>query len=147
MSLQESILFYASSSTIKSWLYILIGILVAYQLIISTYNLLFHPLRYVPGPQLAAATYFLEFWYDVVLFGRYTKRIEQMHEQYGKIDLTISSKLPLRLRAMLIKCLGPIVRISPNEVHCNDSNFIDEVYAIGTRKRDKPIHQVRGSGM
>ncbi|KAG4032396.1 hypothetical protein MFRU_007g02990 [Monilinia fructicola] len=124
MSLQESILFYASSSTIKSWLYILIGILVAHQLIISTYNLLFHPLRYVPGPQLAAATYFLEFWYDVVLFGRYTKRIEQMHEQYG-----------------------PIVRISPNEVHCNDSNFIDEVYAIGTRKRDKPIHQVRGSGI
>lgn len=42
--------------------------------------------------------------------------------------------------------LGPIVRISPDEVHCSDSRFIDEIYATGNRKRDKPIHQVRGTG-
>ena len=43
-------------------------------------------------------------------------------------------------------CLGPVVRTSPDEVHCSDSRFIDEIYATGKRKRDKPIHQVRGAG-
>lgn len=38
-----------------------------------------------------------------------------------------------------------MVRISPNEVHCNDTAFSDEVYAVGGRKRDKPQHQVNGS--
>jgi hypothetical protein len=41
--------------------------------------------------------------------------------------------------------LGPIVRISPNEVHCNDIRFSDEIYAVGGRKRDKPLHQINGS--
>ncbi|KAK8113857.1 hypothetical protein PG999_005926 [Apiospora kogelbergensis] len=40
---------------------------------------------------------------------------------------------------------SPIVRISPNELHCNDINFGDEIYAVGGRKRDKPLHQVNGS--
>ena len=48
--------------------------------------------------------------------------------------------------AMLTYVSGPLVRISPDEVHCSDSRFIDEIYATGSRKRDKPIHQVRGSG-
>jgi hypothetical protein len=41
--------------------------------------------------------------------------------------------------------LGPVVRISPNEVHCNDISFSDEIYAVGGRKRDKPLHQINGS--
>lgn len=41
--------------------------------------------------------------------------------------------------------LGPIVRINPNEVHCNDINFADEIYTVGARKRDKPQHQINGS--
>jgi len=41
--------------------------------------------------------------------------------------------------------LGPIVRINPNEVHCNDVSFADEIYAVGGRKRDKPLHQINGS--
>ncbi|KAF3062236.1 Trichodiene oxygenase [Daldinia childiae] len=40
---------------------------------------------------------------------------------------------------------GPIVRISPNETHCNDVDFIDEIYATSNRKREKPLHFVRGS--
>lgn len=39
---------------------------------------------------------------------------------------------------------GPIVRISPNETHCNDVAFSDEIYAVGGRKRDKPLHQING---
>lgn len=40
---------------------------------------------------------------------------------------------------------GPIVRINPHEVHCNDISFADEIYAVGGRKRDKPVHQINGS--
>lgn len=40
---------------------------------------------------------------------------------------------------------GPLVRISPNEIHCADVNFSDEIFAIGTRKRNKPAHQVNGT--
>nr|URT29637.1 AmpG [Beauveria felina] len=50
------------------------------------------------------------------------------------------------LKSML-KLSGPIVRINPHEVHCNDRHFIEEIYALGNRKRDKPLHQVLGSGV
>lgn len=42
---------------------------------------------------------------------------------------------------------GPIVRISPNETHCADMAFSDDIYALGNRKRDKPIHQINGSAI
>jgi cytochrome P450 len=35
---------------------------------------------------------------------------------------------------------GPLVRIGPNELHCNDPSFIDEIYASSGRKRDKQAH-------
>ncbi|PYH87798.1 cytochrome P450 [Aspergillus ellipticus CBS 707.79] len=89
----------------------------------AVWNLAFHPLSRIPGPKLAGATYLPEFYYDVVLGGQYTNRIQKMHADYG-----------------------PLVRISPNEVHCSDPRFINEIYAVGGRRRDKPVHQVRGSG-
>ncbi|KAI1506236.1 cytochrome P450 [Biscogniauxia marginata] len=98
---------------------------ITYHLLRAAWNVSpLHPLSRIPGPKLAAATYLPEIWYDVVKFGRYTKQIEAMHKTYG-----------------------PIIRISPHEVHCNDAQFIDEIYAVGGRKRDKPRHQVSGSAM
>lgn len=35
------------------------------------------------------------------------------------------------------------MRINPDELHCNDPQFVDEIFAIGTRKRNKPAHQLR----
>ncbi|RDW81033.1 cytochrome P450 [Aspergillus mulundensis] len=99
-----------------------VGTWILFQLGKCIYNLFFHPLHHIPGPWLAAATYLPEFYYDIVQGGRYTRRIQQMHEKYG-----------------------PIVRISPHEIHCNDFRFINEIYASGSRKRDKPAHQVTGS--
>ena len=43
------------------------------------------------------------------------------------------------------RTIGPLVRINPHEVHCNDVSFADEIYAVGGRKRDKPVHQINGS--
>ncbi|GJC88005.1 cyrochrome P450 monooxygenase [Colletotrichum liriopes] len=103
----------------------LVGVWLVYQFFKALYNVSpLHPLSHIPGPKLSAATYIPEFYYDVILFGRYTREIHRMHEQYG-----------------------PIVRINPHEVHCNDVNFSDEIYAVSGRKRDKPVHQINGSAL
>lgn len=97
----------------------------AYHILKALYNVSpLHPLSHIPGPRLAAATYLPEFYYDVVKFGRYTSEIREMHKAYG-----------------------PLVRINPNEIHCNDINFSDEIYAVGGRKRNKPAHQVNGTAL
>lgn len=94
-----------------------------FQFLKALYNVSpLHPLYAIPGPKLAAATYLPEFYWDVIKFGRYTRKIKEMHVVYG-----------------------PLVRISPTEIHCADVNFSDEIFAIGTRKRNKPAHQVNGT--
>lgn len=42
---------------------------------------------------------------------------------------------------------GPIVRISPREVHVNDVKFYEEIYAPATRKREKVREWVEGFGL
>ncbi|KAL7621992.1 hypothetical protein AAE478_007493 [Parahypoxylon ruwenzoriense] len=97
-----------------------VAIWVLYQLLKALYNLSrFHPLNHIPGPTLARATYLPEFYYDVIKHGRYTKQIRQMHDKYG-----------------------PIVRISPDELHCCDVNFTEEIYARSNRERNKSQHWV-----
>lgn len=47
--------------------------------------------------------------------GKYFQRVAEMHKKYG-----------------------PIVRITPNEVHFADPEFLDELYPTGGRKINKP---------
>ena len=68
----------------------LVGTLVVYQCTKMVYNVFYHPLCHIPGPKLAGATYLLEFYYDVIKSGSYTKRIWQMHQQYGIILLHLA---------------------------------------------------------
>ncbi|EQB51707.1 cytochrome P450 [Colletotrichum gloeosporioides Cg-14] len=124
MSLWEETVWSRTDILPKSLVLVAVGTYIAYHVSKVIYNLFFHPLRHIPGPRLAAATYIPEFYYDVLRSGSYTRQIMQMHAKYG-----------------------PIVRISPNEVHCGDNRFIEDIYAVGNRKRDKPLHQVRGSGV
>ncbi|RKL19410.1 hypothetical protein BFJ68_g3684 [Fusarium oxysporum] len=72
------------------------------------YRLYLSPLAKIPGPRLAALTFFYEFYYDVVKRGKFLWKIQELHRQYG-----------------------PIVRINPYEVHINDDSFYDEIYASG----------------
>ncbi|KAK0763227.1 LOW QUALITY PROTEIN: hypothetical protein N5P37_004213, partial [Trichoderma harzianum] len=95
------------------------GFWAVYKLLRPIYNITLHPLAGFPGPVLAGASYWYEGYFDLILWGRYTGEIARMHEKYG-----------------------PIVRINPDELHCSDPHFIDEIFAIGTRKRNKPAHQL-----
>ncbi|KAM0230947.1 hypothetical protein ACHAP5_011223 [Fusarium lateritium] len=81
------------------------------------YRLYLSPIAKVPGPKLAALTFFYEFYYDAICRGRFLWKIQELHRQYG-----------------------PIVRINPYEVHINDANFYDEIYANGPHR---PRNKVR----
>jgi cytochrome P450 len=97
---------------------------IGYQVAIALYNVSpFHELSRFPGPKIAAATYLYEAYYDWWLVGRYGKVIARMHERYG-----------------------PIVRINPDELHCSDPAFTDEIYAGPGRVRDKWQHQLNTGG-
>jgi cytochrome P450 len=82
--------------------------------IVSTtiYNLYFSPISHIPGPKLAAATWWYEYYFDIVTYGKYIFKIMEMHKQYG-----------------------PIVRISPHEVHISDPDFYDTLYASTSHNR------------
>lgn len=69
-----------------SWLFIAASAattFILYSIALVIYRLYFHPLAKFPGPKLAAATLWYEFYYDVNKYGSYIWRIKEMHEQYG----------------------------------------------------------------
>ncbi|KAL8821025.1 MAG: hypothetical protein Q9223_000864 [Gallowayella weberi] len=84
---------------------------ISYTISLVISRLFLSPIASIPGPKLAAFSFWYEFYYDVLLRGRYTWKIAELHEKYG-----------------------PIVRINPFEVHINDPDFYDEVY-VGPSKR------------
>lgn len=56
---------------------------VVYVIGLYVYRMYFDHLSHIPGPKLAAASLWYEFYYDVILKGRYTYKIKELHEQYG----------------------------------------------------------------
>jgi hypothetical protein len=50
----------------------------------ALYRLYFHPLAHIPGPKLAALTWWYEFYFDGILQGRYVFKIQELHKQYGR---------------------------------------------------------------
>lgn len=65
------------------YLCLLLGALLLYGGGLAVYRLFFHPLRKFPGPRLAAATLWYEFYYDVCREGQLIWKIQEMHEEYG----------------------------------------------------------------
>ena len=61
-----------------------------YLVVLVFYRLCFSPLANFPGPKLAAATLWYEYYYDVVKRGRYTWKIAELHAQYGALLLGAS---------------------------------------------------------
>ncbi|CAH0042558.1 unnamed protein product, partial [Clonostachys rhizophaga] len=80
----------------------------AYLVIVGTHRLYFHPLAKFPGPKLASVTQWYEIFYDIFHKGQFTFEIQRMHQKYG-----------------------PIVRINPEELHIDDPDYYDVIYATG----------------
>lgn len=70
------------------------------------YRLYLGPLANFPGPKLAAATLWYEFYYDVIKHGQYTFKIKELHRKYG-----------------------PIIRISPYELHVDEPDYYQELFS------------------
>ncbi|KAI1754811.1 cytochrome protein [Xylaria castorea] len=91
---------------------------VLYALSLGYYRLYLSPLASVPGPKLAALTGWVEAYYDILHGegGQFMFKYREWHEKYG-----------------------PIVRITPYEVHIQDASFYDILYATNraaTKRKD-----------
>ncbi|KAB8252844.1 cytochrome P450 [Aspergillus flavus] len=60
------------------------------------------------------------FYYDAVQSGQYVFKIQELHKQYG-----------------------PIIRVTPDEVHINDVGYLDTIYAPSMTRLDKYDYQLR----
>ncbi|KAK0615773.1 cytochrome P450 [Bombardia bombarda] len=89
-------------------------IVTVYALYGAVWRLYLSPISHVPGPKLAALTWWYEFYYDIILGGQYTFKIIELHRTYG-----------------------PIIRINPYEIHIGDPEFHSELYPTSNRRRDK----------
>lgn len=54
-----------------------------YSIGLVIYRLFLSPLSKFPGPKIAAATHYYEFYHNYWRQGQYIYRIEEMHKKYG----------------------------------------------------------------
>ncbi|KAK8875228.1 trichodiene oxygenase [Apiospora arundinis] len=107
---------------INPWAILAVAVF-AYFATLVFYRLFLDPLARFPGPKLAAISRWYEAYYDVVLGGKYTFKIAQLHKEYG-----------------------PIIRISPYELHVSDPAFFDTIYRM-TGRWDKYSWAVDAFGL
>lgn len=89
-----------------SWLFSLGTLTTATILYVAglvVYRLYFSPLAQFPGPKLAVATGWYEFYHDIVKDGLFFKKIQKLHEQYGMCSC--SSKSSCNLHSRKLKCM------------------------------------------
>lgn len=94
----------------------ILGLCLAYVVYIVIWRTYLSPIAHFPGPKLARVTYLYEFYYDIILGGKYIWKIREMHIKYG-----------------------PVVRINPGGLHVADPTFWDVMYTHSTERnrRDK----------
>lgn len=75
--------FLEDCSKVNVLLVFILATTILYSLGLAIYRLTLDPLAGFPGPKLAAATYWYEFYYDWWCQGKYIFKIEKMHGKYG----------------------------------------------------------------
>ncbi|KAL4925323.1 cytochrome P450 [Aspergillus undulatus] len=90
----------------------------AYLVSIVIYRLYLSPIAHFPGPKLAALTVMYEFYWEAVRNGQFTFHIGELHKRYG-----------------------PIVRISPTELHVNDPDYYEVIYSHNSVRNKYPYYQ------
>ncbi|OJJ70134.1 hypothetical protein ASPBRDRAFT_45449 [Aspergillus brasiliensis CBS 101740] len=97
--------------------------LVVYFTMLVMYRLWLSPLSRFPGSPLAKTTYLYEFYYDWVKPGQYYRKIHEMHQ-----------------------CYGPIIQVSPDELHISDPSYHKQLFVMGgARKTDLYPASYRGT--
>ena len=104
-----------SSLDAKQVLFFTIVLFITWILSLAVQRLFLSPLSKIPGPRLAALTYWYECYYDVFQPGRYPWKLKELHDQYG-----------------------PIIRSNPTVVHISDLNFLDTIYSSKERNDPSP---------
>ena len=104
----------SSQLSITEAISIFVSVYLAYGILLALYRIYLHPLSKYPGPKLAVATGWYAFYFEVIKRGRFAWEIKRMHEIYG-----------------------PVVRITPDELHVSEPAFYDELYASTGKRRDK----------
>jgi hypothetical protein len=82
---------------------------------VVVYRLFFHPLAQIPGPKLAALTFFYQTYYSFKDGSRFYKKVGLLHKKYG-----------------------PIVRITPNELSLSDPENYETIYYVGSKYAKDP---------
>jgi hypothetical protein len=98
----------------RTYIYALGLCTVVYISAVIFYRLILSPLAGFPGPRLAAATRLYETYFQIIKGGTFTWHINDLHDQYG-----------------------PIVRITPWEIHIKDPDYYNTVYTGPGRHRNK----------
>jgi len=102
-------------ASFSPFLSLFVATFVSYVIVLGIYRLYFSRLSHIPGPKLAALTYYYQSYYDLwPTHGRFLFQCRELHKQYGAI-----------------------VRIGPDEIHIDDPDFYNEIYTSNTRRRDK----------
>lgn len=130
-----------------------------YLLSLATYRLLLSPLAKFPGPRLAALTRKYESYYEAVQNYEYVWKIKKLHQKYGETSTFLPrlSLLDFRLhcQAQGYKAefahpwnSGPIIRISPHELHIDDADFFDQLNSFQGKWNKDPYtaHQFANPG-
>ncbi|PYH88418.1 putative cytochrome P450 [Aspergillus ellipticus CBS 707.79] len=111
------------AGVVRGLLPIICVLVLTYLISLTFFRLFLHPLASFPGPRVAAVTSWYEFYWNVVKGGRFLWEIERIHQHYG-----------------------PVVRITPDELHIADPDFYHEVYSPPCKKQDKEKNYVRLGG-
>lgn len=108
----------------------IVDLLIMYIIALALYRLSFPPLAKFPGPKLAAASGWYEFFHDILHRGHFMWHIQDLHDQYSMTPHSCR-------KAIFGVIVGPIVRVTPHELHVRVSEYYYEIHAASAKKRDK----------